>query len=96
MVEKPLTPTSQEAHELAALAKEKNLVLAVYQNRRFDSDFLTVKKLIDEGKFGELSEFQSNFDRFKGEAATTKMWKEENRPGSGAAYDLGSHLVSIS
>lgn len=58
VVEKPLTPTSEEAHELAKLAKEKNLVLAVYQNRRWDSDFLTVKKLLKKGAFGELSEFQ--------------------------------------
>ncbi|KAM0786540.1 hypothetical protein ACM66B_001997 [Microbotryomycetes sp. NB124-2] len=91
--EKPLTPTSQQAHELAELAKSRNLVLAVYQNRRWDSDFLTVKKLIREGAFGQLSEFQSNFDRYKNEAATTKLWKEEDRPGSGSHYDLGSHLV---
>lgn len=58
VVEKPLTPTSAEAHQLAKLAKEKNLVLAVYQNRRWDSDYLTVKKLLKEGAFGELSEFQ--------------------------------------
>lgn len=98
VVEKPVTPTSEQAYELAALAKEKNLVLAVYQNRRWDSDFLTVKKLIEAGKFGELSEFQSNFDRFKMESAiaagTAKKWKEEDRPGSGSHFDLGSHLVS--
>ncbi|ORY70655.1 NAD binding Rossmann fold oxidoreductase [Leucosporidium creatinivorum] len=93
VVEKPLTPTSTEAHELAKLAKEKNLVLAVYQNRRWDSDYLTVKKLMKQGVFGELSEFQSNFDRFKGEAATSKLWKEQDLPGSGSAYDLGSHLI---
>ncbi|GAA5891162.1 hypothetical protein JCM5296_004915 [Sporobolomyces johnsonii] len=93
VVEKPVTPTSQEAYELAALAKEKNLVLAVYQNRRWDADFLTVKDLMRQGAFGELSEFQSNFDRYKNEAATTKLWKEKALPGSGSAYDLGSHLI---
>lgn len=56
--EKPITPTSGEAYELAELAKAKNLILAVFQSRRFDSDFLTVKALIDGGAFGELSEFQ--------------------------------------
>ncbi|KAK4049143.1 hypothetical protein OIV83_004339 [Microbotryomycetes sp. JL201] len=97
--EKPLTPTSKAAYELAELAKDRNLVLAVYQNRRqvlahrWDADFLTIKKLIGEGAFGHLSEFQSNFDRYKNEAATTKLWKEEDRPGSGMHYDLGSHLV---
>lgn len=57
VVEKPVTPTSQQAYELAQLAREKNLVLAVYQNRRWDADFLTVKKLIAEGRLGDLSEF---------------------------------------
>ena len=57
VVEKPVTPTSEQAYELAQLAREKNLVLAVYQNRRWDADFLTVKKLIAEGRLGDLSEF---------------------------------------
>ncbi|SCV70334.1 BQ2448_1728 [Microbotryum intermedium] len=91
--EKPLTPTSAEAYELAELAHKKNLVLAVYQNRQWDADFLTLKKLLAENRLGELSEFQSHFDRHKNEAATTKLWKEKDLPGSGAAYDLGSHLV---
>ncbi|GAA5926349.1 uncharacterized protein JCM15063_000251 [Sporobolomyces koalae] len=93
IVEKPVTPTSAEAYELAQLATEKNLVLAVYQNRRWDADFLTIKKLIADGSFGAISEFQSNFDRFRNEAAVTKVWKEKDLPGSGLAYDLGSHLV---
>lgn len=57
VVEKPVTPTSEQAYELAKIAHEKNLVLAVYQNRRWDADYLTLKKLIAEGKLGELSEF---------------------------------------
>lgn len=57
VVEKPVTPTSEQAYELARLARERNLVLAVYQNRRWDADFLTVKKLIAEGRLGDLSEF---------------------------------------
>ncbi|GAA6040272.1 hypothetical protein JCM8097_009396 [Rhodosporidiobolus ruineniae] len=92
IVEKPVTATSAEAYELAALAKEKNLVLAVYQNRRWDADFLTVKKLIQEGKFGELSEFASHFDRYKN-VPNAKAWKDAALPGAGAAYDLGSHLI---
>lgn len=58
IIEKPLTPTFAEAQELDALAKTKNLVLATYQNRRWDSDFLTVKAMIEDGTFGELSEFE--------------------------------------
>ncbi len=49
MVEKPVTPTVAEAEELAALAKSKNLVFCVYQNRRWDADFLTLKKVLEEG-----------------------------------------------
>lgn len=95
IVEKPVTSTAAEAEELAALAQEKNLVLAVYQNRRFDADFLTVKKLLAEGTFGELSEFTSHFDRYKN-VLNAKTWKEDAAlPGSGATYDLGSHLVRI-
>ncbi|GJN90125.1 hypothetical protein Rhopal_003124-T1 [Rhodotorula paludigena] len=107
VIEKPVTPTSAEAYELAELAKSKSLVLAVYQNRRWDADFLTVKDLIAKGTFGELSDFQSNlsvdgtltsayhatqFDRYKNEL-NVKVWKESNIPGAGAAFDLGSHLV---
>lgn len=92
VVEKPVTPTSQQAFELAQLAKEKGLVLAVYQNRRWDSDYLTVKKMIQDGTFGELSEFQSNFDRYKN-VPNAKVWKEAPLPGAGAAFDLGSHLI---
>ncbi|GAA5846589.1 hypothetical protein JCM3766R1_007123 [Sporobolomyces carnicolor] len=93
VVEKPVTPTSEQALELANLARQKNLVLAVYQNRRWDGDFLTIKSMIERGTFGQLSEFQSNFDRFRNEAAVTKVWKEQPNPGSGLAYDLGSHLI---
>ncbi|GAA5957067.1 hypothetical protein JCM8115_003948 [Rhodotorula mucilaginosa] len=92
VVEKPVTPTSQQAYELAQLAREKNLVLAVYQNRRWDADFLTVKKLIAEGRLGDLSEFTSHFDRYKN-VPNAKVWKESPVPGSGATFDLGSHLI---
>ncbi|GAA5827447.1 hypothetical protein JCM11251_003817 [Rhodosporidiobolus azoricus] len=92
IVEKPITPTSAQATELAQLAASKNLVLAVYQNRRWDNDFLTVKKLMAEGAFGELSEFESHFDRYKN-IPNAKAWKDAPLPGAGAAYDLGSHLI---
>lgn len=65
VVEKPITPTFAEAQELVALAKATGKVLATYHSRRFDSDFLTVKSLIEEGAFGELSELDSHYDRYK-------------------------------
>jgi len=63
IIEKPLTPTFAEAQELISIAKAKNLVLAVYQNRRWDSDMLTLKSLLDKGSFGELSEFEVSHRR---------------------------------
>lgn len=92
VVEKPFTPTSAEADELIQLAKEKELILAVHHNRRWDSDFLTVKKLLQEKKLGSIAEYESHFDRFRTEIKSG--WKEEKEnPGSGILYDLGSHLI---
>ncbi|MGM0215739.1 Gfo/Idh/MocA family oxidoreductase [Enterococcus sp. AZ109] len=67
LLEKPFTETSDEAKELFALAKEKNLFLQCYQNRRFDSDFLTVQKVIESGKLGDLLEVEMHYDYFRPE-----------------------------
>ncbi len=67
LVEKPFVNTTAEARELFTLAKEKGLLLQSYQNRRFDSDFLTVQKVIEEGKLGELLELEMHFDYFRPE-----------------------------
>ncbi|KAI0449749.1 hypothetical protein F5B21DRAFT_33044 [Xylaria acuta] len=92
-VEKPFVPSSAEASELSRLAEEKGLVLCVYQNRRWDSDFQTVRKLHSEGTLGRIYEFETHFDRYRAEKPTS--WKGElsmSRGGS-ALYDLGTHLV---
>ena len=65
VVEKPFTPTSQEAQELIVLAKKKNRLLTVYQNRRWDSDFLTLSKYIKNGSLGRVVEFETHFDRYR-------------------------------
>lgn len=67
VVEKPFTHTAVEAAELFALAKEKGLVLEAYQNRRFDSDFLTLQKVLDSGKLGEVQEIESCYDYYRPE-----------------------------
>lgn len=67
LLEKPFTETSDEAKELFALAKEKELFLQCYQNRRFDSDFLTVQKVIESGKLGDLLEVEMHYDYFRPE-----------------------------
>lgn len=92
IIEKPFTITTSEADELIKIAKEKYLTLAVYHNRRWDGDFMTVRELIRSGKLGEITEFESHFDRYRPELKPNS-WKEEPLPGSGIVYDLGSHLI---
>jgi len=92
IVEKPFTITAAEADKLIKLAKEKNLVLSVHQNRRWDSDFLTVKKVIDSNLLGELVEYEAHYYRFRN-LIKENSWREEAEFGSGVLYDLGSHLI---
>lgn len=96
LVDKPVTATSEQARELGKLAKSKNLVLYAYQNRRWDSDFLALKKLLalpesDPRTLGALVEFESHFDRYN--AGLKGNWKDEALPAAGQTYDLGSHLI---
>jgi scyllo-inositol 2-dehydrogenase (NADP+) len=91
ILEKPMTAAYQEAKQLCDVARAKNKLLAVYQNRRWDGDFQTVEKLVACGALGRVVEYESHFDRFRN---TVKPgWKEEDLPGSGILYDLGSHLI---
>jgi scyllo-inositol 2-dehydrogenase (NADP+) len=92
IVEKPFTVTVEEGLDLIELAKEKNLFLSVYQNRRYDSDFRTVRKIVAEGWLGEIAEAEFHFDRYK-EDISPKPHKEIPGPGTGVLYDLGSHLI---
>ncbi|WP_027376227.1 Gfo/Idh/MocA family oxidoreductase [Kaistella palustris] len=93
IVEKPFTVTSAEAQKLVQLAKEKNLSLSVYQNRRFDRDFLQVQQVLASGKLGTLKEVEIRFDRFRPEPGTKEHKENPNLPGAGALHDLGSHLI---
>jgi scyllo-inositol 2-dehydrogenase (NADP+) len=92
LVEKPFTATSAEAKELILLSQKQQKTLTVFQNRRFDSDFLTLKKLIHEEVLGEIFNFEIHFNRFK-PALNPKKWKEVMSPASGIIYDLGSHII---
>ena len=91
VVDKPFTTTVAEATELAALAKKSGRVLAVFQNRRWDGDFLTLRALISEARLGEVTHFESHYDRYR--PLVRKRWREQPGPASGIWYDLGPHLV---
>ncbi|WP_433948211.1 oxidoreductase [Bacillus tropicus] len=91
VVEKPFVVSIEEGEELISLAEQHNVVLSVYHNRRFDNDFLTIKKLLEENRIGNLYAYEAHFDRFR--PHVRDRWREKNLPGSGILYDLGSHLI---
>ncbi|BBV86637.1 oxidoreductase [Enterobacter kobei] len=91
IVDKPFTVTLSQARELDALAKGLGRLLSVFHNRRWDSDFLTVKTLLSEGTLGEILFFESHFDRFRPQVR--HRWREQAGPGSGIWYDLAPHLL---
>lgn len=92
VIEKPFTATVAQAEELIQLAKVKNVILAVYHNRRYDSDFKTVKKILDEGWLGEIVDAEIHYDRFEPELSY-KVHKETPTAAVGSLYDLGAHLI---
>jgi predicted dehydrogenase len=92
IVEKPFTVTSQEAKELIAFAQQQKKVLTVFQNRRWDGDFMTVKQVVENKLLGQLVEFEAHYDRFRN-YVEANTWKEETGPGSGILYNLGSHMI---
>ena len=92
IVEKAFTTTVAQAEELAALAKEKGLKLAVFQNRRWDSDFKTVQKIITDNMLGEIVEAEFHFDRYN-PILSPKQHKETANSGAGILKDLGPHLI---
>ncbi len=93
VVDKPLAGTAAEARELAALAEERGLLLSVFQNRRWDNDFLTLRRLVADGELGDVRRFESRFERWRPQPKGG--WRESGDPAEigGLLYDLGSHLV---
>lgn len=91
VVEKPFTIKAEEARHLVAVADETRTVLSVFQNRRWDSDFLTVRDAIRKDLTGRVTEFESRIDRFR--PHVRDRWRENPGPGSGLLYDLGPHLI---
>jgi len=93
LVEKPIAATVAEVKELYDLARQVNKHLMVYQNRRWDSDFLSVKEIIESGKLGELIEVHFRFDRYKATLSPKQFKETKSMAPNGLAYDLGPHLV---
>ena len=92
VVEKAFTNSTAEAIELQKIAQEEGKHIFVYQNRRWDSDFLTVKKVYESGQLGDIVEAEFHFDRYNG-AKSPKMHKELPGPGAGIIFDLGPHII---
>ncbi len=92
VVDKPMSMTSAEAAELIGLARKHKVLLAPFHNRRWDSDFLTIQKLLHEGSLGRLVALESRFDRWRPARLTERLWKEDVDSG-GMLQDLGPHLT---
>lgn len=93
VVDKPIAATAAEARELAALAERTGTFLSVFQNRRWDNDFLTLRRLLADGELGEVQRFESRFERWRPQLKGG--WRESGAPEEigGLLYDLGSHVV---
>lgn len=91
VVDKPMTPSLSEARELDATARAHGRLLSVFHNRRWDSDFLSVRQAVDEGLIGEIRHFESRIERFRPQVR--ERWRERPGPATGLWWDLGPHLV---
>jgi scyllo-inositol 2-dehydrogenase (NADP+) len=92
VIDKPFATTYAEAAELVQIASEQGRLLSVYQNRRWDGDFVTLQRLVADGKLGRVVLFESHFDRFRPHLKAN-AWRERPEPGSGVLFDLGPHLI---
>ena len=89
VIDKPFALSSAEAAELMQLARSRRRLLSVYQNRRWDGDFLTVRKLLDGDRLGRLVKFESHYDRFRQEPRL-QAWREDGSTGRRRAFRSGS------
>lgn len=91
VIDKPFTLTLAEADALVAQAQRAGRLLSVFHNRRWDGDYLTLRRAVADGLIGEVREMVSRFDRF--DPVPRDRWRERDEPGAGLWYDLGPHLV---
>jgi len=92
VIDKPFTVTAADARRIQELSIQTGKKIFVYQNRRWDGDFLTVQKILQEGILGDIISIESRFDRYRPEPRIT-YWKESDTTGNGLWYDLGPHLM---
>jgi len=91
VIDKPMCITGSEASTLIKAAHHYNRTLTVFHNRRWDSDFLTLKKLLHENTLGDITEYEANWDRWRPEVGD--RWRDHAQSGSGMLFDLGPHLI---
>ncbi|OGB31586.1 MAG: hypothetical protein A3F78_06595 [Burkholderiales bacterium RIFCSPLOWO2_12_FULL_61_40] len=91
VVDKPCTITLGQTEDLVQLAQKQERLLTVFQNRRWDADFLALRKVLDSGALGRIVHFESHFDRYR--PTVPDRWRERDLPGSGLWFDLGAHLL---
>ena len=91
VVDKPVALRADDARALADLARERGLLFAPFHNRRWDGDFMTVRALMESGRLGRVTHFESHFDRFRPTVA--QRWREQTSRGGGLLLDLGPHLI---
>jgi len=93
VVDKPFAPTLAESEELVRLAAERGRLITVYQDRRWDGDFGTVKKIVQSGRLGAIAEYECRFDRFRLEPKANAWRERADQPGAGVLFDLGPHVI---
>ncbi len=94
VIDKPMAPSADEGRRLMAAAEDHDLILTVFQNRRWDGDFLTVRRLLSEEALGPVIRFESRFERWR-PTVQEGAWRERGEPeeAGGLLFDLGSHLI---
>jgi scyllo-inositol 2-dehydrogenase (NADP+) len=93
VVDKPFTPTMSEAAQLVRIAADRGRLITVYQDRRYDGAFATVKKLVASGTLGTVAEYEARFDRFRLDAKPGAWRERPDHPAAGVLWDLGPHLL---
>ncbi len=92
VLEKPFTINTADATELIDIARTQNKILSVFHNRRYVTDFLTIKEILGQNLLGDVHDFEAHYDRYRPEAKPN-AWREEPLPASGIWYDLGAHII---